>query len=188
MAETPLQIKKYPNRRFYDATNSRHVTLSDLRDAVLAGEEIRVTDSRNGDDLTNAILTQIILEKDPLKLSVFPAPILHQIIRTQHQHLGGVFEQWMRQSIEAQRSTQEQFARFLQNTLGGGANDWTRSWFDALTPHWPTPRSASVEAQAGEAPGHETDAEAAQSELSDLRRKLAELTRQVAELADAREE
>ena len=27
-----LEIRKYPNRRFYDATRSRHVTLEDIRD------------------------------------------------------------------------------------------------------------------------------------------------------------
>ncbi|MCA9242663.1 MAG: hypothetical protein KDA32_01815 [Phycisphaerales bacterium] len=181
MSAEPLQIKKYPNRRFYDATNSRHITLGDLRDEILAGREIRVTDSRSGEDLTNAILTQIILEKDPLKLGVFPPAILHQIIRTQHQHLGGVFEQWLRQSIEAQRASQEQWAKFLRNTMGGAPTDWTKSWMEAFMPRSVRPPNEH-EAAPKQTKSAPADASVAESEIDELRRQLAELTKKVAEL------
>ena len=68
-----FEIKKYPNRRFYDVTRSRHVTLNDLYELVQVGERILVTDSKTGADITNIVLTQIILEHDPPKLDLFPA-------------------------------------------------------------------------------------------------------------------
>ena len=59
-----IQIKKYPNRRYYDTSNSRHVTLQEMHDLIVSGKDICVTDSRNGDDITNLVLTQILLERD----------------------------------------------------------------------------------------------------------------------------
>ena len=39
MAEERL-IRKYANRRLYDAKDSRHVTLEDIRKMIAAGERV----------------------------------------------------------------------------------------------------------------------------------------------------
>ncbi|MCH8149102.1 MAG: hypothetical protein IH987_14155 [Planctomycetes bacterium] len=77
-----LQIRKYPNRRYYDATRSRHVRLLDIRKAVQAGCSVCVRDSRTGEDITNQVLGQIILHNDGVKLSVIPTEALHHLIRS----------------------------------------------------------------------------------------------------------
>src|SRR5579864_3214818 len=41
MAEERI-IRKYANRRLYDATSSRHVTLDDIRKMIAAGDRIKV--------------------------------------------------------------------------------------------------------------------------------------------------
>ena len=51
MAEERL-IRKYANRRLYDAQDSRHVTVDDLRKLIAAGERIKVIDDKSGDYLT----------------------------------------------------------------------------------------------------------------------------------------
>lgn len=113
-----LKIKKYPNRRFYDATGSRHLTLGELHDLICEGYELTIVDSQSGDDITNVVLTQIILEREPPKLDIFPPNILHQVIRTKHKLLGSVVEQYFRQVLAAQRASQERWTAFLKNTLG----------------------------------------------------------------------
>jgi len=47
MAEERL-IRKYANRRLYDAQESRHVTLDDLRKLIAAGQRIKVVDDKSG--------------------------------------------------------------------------------------------------------------------------------------------
>jgi len=37
-------IKKYPNRRLYDTEVSRYITISDLRQLIIEGEEFEVVD------------------------------------------------------------------------------------------------------------------------------------------------
>ena len=69
-----LELKKYPNRRYYDATHSRHLTLDEIQSLVQQGYDIQVTDAKSGADITAQVLTQIILELDTTKLSSFPVP------------------------------------------------------------------------------------------------------------------
>ena len=60
-------IRKYSNRRLYDTGASRHVTLDDLRQLIVAGERIKVIDDKSGDDLTRSVLLQVIAEQDKNK-------------------------------------------------------------------------------------------------------------------------
>src|SRR5208283_462704 len=52
-------IKKYGNRRLYDAEASHYVTLGEIAAKVRQGAEVRVVDAKSGADLTQATLTQI---------------------------------------------------------------------------------------------------------------------------------
>jgi polyhydroxyalkanoate synthesis repressor PhaR len=74
-------IRKYSNRRLYDTTDSRHVTLDDLRQLVVAGEKIKVVDDKSGKDLTRAVLLQIISEQEQFGSPVLGCELLEMIIR-----------------------------------------------------------------------------------------------------------
>lgn len=79
--EQAVEIRKYPNRRYYDSTHSCHVTLEAIRDMVREGKTVRVVDSKTSENITARVLTQIILEHEAEKLGVFPVELLVQIIR-----------------------------------------------------------------------------------------------------------
>src|ERR1051326_8685984 len=91
----PLQIRKYSNRRLYDTTRSRHLTADELYELVRDGHDVVVTDSATGVDITHQVLTQMILERDPPKLEVFPTTLLHEIIRANQQMWRRFVEQWL---------------------------------------------------------------------------------------------
>lgn len=57
-------IKKYANRKLYDTQTSRYVTLEDIAELVRDGHEIRVVDRETGHDLTQVILSQIVLSEE----------------------------------------------------------------------------------------------------------------------------
>lgn len=57
-----ITLKKYPNRRIYDTSISRYITLDDVRDMISSGEEFNVVDSRSGVDLTRVTLLQILFD------------------------------------------------------------------------------------------------------------------------------
>ena len=90
-----LQIRKYSNRRLYDATNSRHLTADELYRLIRAGHDVAVTDSATGADITHQVLTQMIFERELPKLEVFPTPLLYEIIRANQQLWKQLAEQWL---------------------------------------------------------------------------------------------
>ena len=90
-----VDIRKYPNRRFYDATHGRHLTLEDIRSLIKDGHDVRVTDSRTSADITGKVMTQIILDLDSPKLELFPAALLAEIIRVNDHLLKGYFEKFL---------------------------------------------------------------------------------------------
>src|SRR5262245_46762004 len=57
-----MLVKKYTNRRLYDTEESRYITLEELAEKIRAGDDASVIDARTGEDLTQATLTQIIME------------------------------------------------------------------------------------------------------------------------------
>lgn len=109
-----LEVKKYPNRRFYDATRKKHVTLADLYEQVRTGRQIHVTDSKSGDDITHIVLTQIILEHDPPKLELFPASLLHQTIQANQQVVRGFIDQYFARAVNAFVDSQQRFEDFMR--------------------------------------------------------------------------
>lgn len=57
-------IKKYANRKLYDTRTSRYVTLDDIARLVRDGNDISVVDRDSGHDLTQVILSQIVLTEE----------------------------------------------------------------------------------------------------------------------------
>ncbi|NOT02937.1 MAG: hypothetical protein HOP29_20245 [Phycisphaerales bacterium] len=179
-----LDIKKYANRRFYDTTRSCHITLGEMHNLIRDGYDMKIMDSTTGEDITNPVLTQIILERDSPKLSIFPAEVLHQIIRTQQQYLGSVVEQFFARAMDAHKSSQEQWLRFMRNTLGlasaGPANplEWTRTLLEGLIP-------TKVTSNTDEVRDREFD-RGRDAEIAELHKRLADLGRQVERMTGER--
>lgn len=86
-------IKKYSNRRLYDTDESRYITLDELTDKIRTGTDVRVVDAKSGDDLTQATLTQVILETSAAKL--LPVPVLMRLIRMKDDALAEFFGQYV---------------------------------------------------------------------------------------------
>ena len=57
-------IKKYANRKLYDTRTSRYITLEGIAELVRNGQEIKVVDRDNGNDLTQLTLSQLVLSHE----------------------------------------------------------------------------------------------------------------------------
>ena len=167
------EIKKYPNRRFYDVTRSRHVGLADLHNLVRAGHQIVVRDSKSGADITNVVLTQIILEHDPPKLELFPASLLHQAIQSNQQMVRGFIEQYFSRAMDAYLGSKRQFDEFLSRSglspLSPMAPlDWVRMLVPGAASSSGAP-SASPPASADSIDALKAQVEALSDQLRELR-------------------
>lgn len=54
------KIKKYANRKLYDTTEKKYISLDDLSALIKAGEEVLIEDNETGEDLTSSVLSQIL--------------------------------------------------------------------------------------------------------------------------------
>jgi polyhydroxyalkanoate synthesis repressor PhaR len=82
MPQPSILIKKYENRRLYDATNSRYVNLEEVAQFIRDGHEVRVVDAVSDKDITRLILTQVIIEDAKTRDSSLPLDLLRQMIMT----------------------------------------------------------------------------------------------------------
>lgn len=119
MAEERI-IKKYPNRRLYDTTQSCYITLNDVRDLVLKELPFKVIDRQSGEDITRSILLQIIMEQESGGQPLFSAEILEQFIRNYSDTTRKGFTEYMAQSVhlfnQQQAAMQEQMHKILAGT------------------------------------------------------------------------
>jgi polyhydroxyalkanoate synthesis repressor PhaR len=108
-------LKKYPNRRLYDTQTSSYITLADVKVMVLAGVDFEVHDAKTHDDLTRAILLQIILEEETGGVPMFSTSSLAQIIRFYGGAMQGVMGGLLERQMQAFTDMQ---SRFTEQTPG----------------------------------------------------------------------
>ena len=179
-----IQIKKYPNRRYYDATNSRHVTLQELHDLIVSGKEICVTDSRNGDDITNLLLTQILLEQDEPKLDLFPSSVLHVMIRSNRQVLRSSMERFFGPFQGLLKTSQKQFDAYMRQAMQTNMSS-PMEWASRMMQSFSGAPQASGPGMS-QPPEPPTESHESGETLDDLRKQLAALQRRVDKLGATR--
>ncbi|MFK7915567.1 MAG: polyhydroxyalkanoate synthesis repressor PhaR [Pseudomonadales bacterium] len=104
------KLKKYPNRRLYDTTASRYITVDDVRQLIVAGESITVEDSKDGSDLTRSVLLQILSEQEAQGHEpILTNRAIEQIIRFYGDRMGGIVSRYIEQSILTFLDHQDQF-------------------------------------------------------------------------------
>jgi polyhydroxyalkanoate synthesis repressor PhaR len=111
-------IRKYSNRRLYDTSASRHVTLEDLRQVIVSGDRIKVVDDKSGEDLTRSVLLQIIAEQEQFGVPVLGSELLEMIIRFYGSPMQALLSRYLGQAfgsiLRQQEAMQSQMAKALQ--------------------------------------------------------------------------
>ncbi|MFT3905215.1 MAG: polyhydroxyalkanoate synthesis regulator DNA-binding domain-containing protein [Steroidobacteraceae bacterium] len=79
MSDTRI-IKKYPNRRLYDTTESRYITLEDVRRLAVARLPFRVLEQRTQQDITRMVLLQVIAEQEQAGAGLLSESLLLQLV------------------------------------------------------------------------------------------------------------
>jgi polyhydroxyalkanoate synthesis repressor PhaR len=115
---SPRVIKKYPNRRLYDTRVSSYITLEEVRQLVLSGENFEVRDAKTNQDLTRAVLLQIIAEHEQHGQPIFSTTLLSQIIRFYGDAMQGFVGGYLENSLKVFLEQQHKFRDQLNNLLG----------------------------------------------------------------------
>ena len=74
-------IKKYANRKLYDISGKRYLTMDRLADLIKSGEEVSVIDNETGEDITAAIVSQLLGREKFRGNKGVPSNVLMQMLR-----------------------------------------------------------------------------------------------------------
>ena len=106
------ELKKYPNRRLYDLTDSKYVTVEDVRRMITKGESIHVIDSKDSADITRSVLLEILTEQEAEGHEpVLTNRAIEQIIRFYGHNAGNIVSRYIEQSILTFLDYQDQFRK-----------------------------------------------------------------------------
>jgi polyhydroxyalkanoate synthesis repressor PhaR len=111
-------IKKYPNRRLYDTEISSYITVDEVRQLVVDGEDFEVRDAKTGEDLTRTVLLQIISEHEDKGQPLFSTKLLSQFIRFYGDSMQGFMGSYLERSMQVFLDQQGQFRSQMNNILG----------------------------------------------------------------------
>ncbi|MDO4708490.1 MAG: polyhydroxyalkanoate synthesis repressor PhaR [Pseudomonadota bacterium] len=131
MQPTMRIIKKYPNRRLYDTDISSYITVEDVRQLIMDGEEFEVRDAKSGEDLTRQVLLQIISEQEQGGQPLLSNQLLSQLIRFYGDSLQGFMGNYLERSMQLFLEQQNQF----RQQLGGMMGQTPWSMLNQMTEH-----------------------------------------------------
>lgn len=151
-------IRKYANRRLYDATSSRHVTLDDIRKMIGAGDRIKVVDDKNGEDITRSVLLQIIAAQEQFGTPVLSTELLEALIRFYGNPVQEMLTQYLEQSIGSllrqQQVMRTEMAKVLESPMAPMADLarqnmelWAKMQASMLSAFTPPPPSSAGPAE-----------------------------------------
>src|ERR1043165_7556095 len=136
MSEERL-IKKYATRRLSDASQSRHITIGDIRNMVVAGERVKVVEDKTNEDITRLILLQVIADQEQFGRPILSTALLESLIRFYGNSLQGFLSTYLEKSVETfmsqQEAVQTQLARMITSAPMATMSELTRQNLELWT-------------------------------------------------------
>ena len=111
-------IKKYPNRRLYDTSQSQYVNLDYIKTLINERQECKVIASKTEDDITKSLLLQIISESEANEnQSLLTNTLLKQLIRYYDTDMQYFLRQYLEQSLVAFIEQHDQVQGVMKNMM-----------------------------------------------------------------------
>jgi polyhydroxyalkanoate synthesis repressor PhaR len=134
-------IKKYANRRLYDMQTNAYITLSDVKEMIVAHENFQVIDAKTGQDLTQNILLQIITEQESTSTPIFSNHLLQHFIRLSNEKSQLFLREYLEKSMalfaEQRSLIQKEWQRYqgflLDPHLIENLLSLQKKWLDSLS-------------------------------------------------------
>lgn len=132
-----ITIKKYPNRRLYDTTESKYVNLEFIKQLIVDKHEFEVVDSKSGADLTKVILLQIISESENNdNQSLLTNELLKQLIRYYDSDMQVYVRQYLEQSILSFMQQQDKMQDLMKNVVDNSPLGLFNKMFEQNMSQW----------------------------------------------------
>jgi polyhydroxyalkanoate synthesis repressor PhaR len=99
--DSPILIKKYPNRRIYNTATSSYIVLDDVVQMVKDNVNFVIEDAKTGENITRTILNQIIFEQETKPADFhFPLEFQKQLISMYGDTYGQMVPSYLTESLK----------------------------------------------------------------------------------------
>jgi polyhydroxyalkanoate synthesis repressor PhaR len=116
-------IKRYANRKLYDTSAKRYLTLEEVAALVESGEEVHIIDKATGNDITSVVLSKAISEritesarKD--KEKVWPPAMLSEMLQKQSDAVVDYVKQGFAAGARTVKDVEEQLQQRWKRVTG----------------------------------------------------------------------
>lgn len=204
-----IVIKKYANRRLYNTDTSSYVTLEHLAQMVKDDRQFVVKDAKSGEDITRAVLAQIIFDEESKRgQTLLPAGFLRQLISFYGHGLESVVPTYLENALEMFSRNQEHFYDYLEQQMNAAqafapgsalgpfeeiarqnmaAFDRAARMFAGLGPDTHTDDAAASDKGSDKGHAPQEAADVASASLDALQRQLQEMQDQLNRLSGGAE-
>jgi polyhydroxyalkanoate synthesis repressor PhaR len=107
-------IRKYGNRRLYDTAGKRYVNLDEIAQMIRDGSDVQVVDAKAGEDLTRAVLSQIIVEETRSENGGLPVEILRELVALSGKAKHDILDYYLGAALETYRKAQQAPAEIMR--------------------------------------------------------------------------
>ena len=187
----PVVIKKYANRRLYNTSTSSYVTLDHLCQMVKDGVEFVVYDAKSGDEITRAVLTQIIVEEEGKGDNLLPISFLRQIISFYGDNMQRMLlPRYLEHSMDVFSENRDRMQSYMKEAMGGmfpfgsleDLGKQNMAIFEQAMKVF-SPMAGENGSMASPDSAAKTENESDPNKVSDLQAKLNELQQQLNDMA-----
>jgi polyhydroxyalkanoate synthesis repressor PhaR len=116
MAEQHL-IKKYANRRLYDTTSSKHITLEGIHNLIVQGHDVTIIDDTSGEDISRSVLLQIIAEREQGGRPMLDTEFLTRILRAYGNPMQDMVGEYLSKSFDALMKQQKRYQEQMRAAM-----------------------------------------------------------------------
>ncbi|HMP05880.1 MAG TPA: polyhydroxyalkanoate synthesis regulator DNA-binding domain-containing protein [Lacipirellulaceae bacterium] len=166
MPDSPIRIKRYPNRRYYASHTSSYLSLAEIEELVRNGHDVEIVDSQSGEDLTRGVLLQMIAENHPDKMAMIPSAMLHAMLRA-NDVMTGFLRDYFRNAL----SYLEYLHRHGSSEALVQPVHWMKAWLET----WSRPLQSSEPPPDAPPPAPPGDEEHMAARLRELEERIQQL-------------
>ena len=187
-----IELRRYPSRKLYNKNSSSYVRLPEVAEMVRKGANVRVEDTETGEDVTRAVLLQIIMDQEGQTTgAMLSADLMMDMIRLHQSKASEMMTGLFEQSVAFIRSQQEQLASQMTGAMSGtmttpwnvfdpvAMQEMQREYQKKLTSFWGGAMPGMAMPGMPQAAAPKTDPANEAAELKALRARLEELEKKV---------
>lgn len=178
-----IVIKKYANRRLYNTASSSYITLEDLARMVRENVDFAVYDAKSGEDITHAILTQIIMDEEANGEQMLPVSFLRQLIGMYGNSMQAMMPSYLEASMANFRDNQakirEAWEKGIQSNPIAALHETNmammRAAAETFMPGMPGSKPKPPKPDAPASGGSSTELAALREQMAAMQKKLDDL-------------